>query len=200
MPFGTFLLIPRIHSPADHYKGIAFRLMEIGYCPRRRSLFFNLVLEMVSLFNILFDRNVQNSMLTLCVVPVIAVFTKWDGQIIKSYGKLRGPPNNMSISRARQGAARHAEDEFNQHYLPVISAPAVPYPPASFVLIGSEWCFVPDNVLSSKSFESDMHKPETRCEELSTKTAAALGNNELQKLFVSVQLNNIQLCVEYALK
>jgi len=45
-----------------------------------------------------------------------------------------------------------------------------------------------------------MHKPETKCEELSTKTAAALGNNELQKLFVSVQLNNIQLCVEYALE
>jgi hypothetical protein len=106
----------------------------------------------------------------------------------------------MSISRARQEAARHAEDEFNQHYLPVISAPAVPYPPASFVLIGSECCFAPDNVLSSKYLESDMHKPETKCEELSTKTAAALGNNELQKLFVSVQLNNVQLCVKYALK
>jgi hypothetical protein len=155
---------------------------------------------MVSSFNIPFDRNVQNSMLTLCVVPVIVVFTKWDGQIINSYGKLRGPPDNMSISRARQGAARHAEDEFNQHYLPVINAPAVPYPPASFVLIESEWSFAPDNVLSSKSFGLDMHKPETKCEELSTKTAAALGKNELQKLFVSVQLNNIQLCLEYALK
>jgi len=199
MPFGMFLSMPRTHSHAEHYEGIAFRLMVRGYCPRRRSVSFNWAPEMVSLFFHLIG-NVQNSMLTWCVVPVIAVFTKWDGQIIKSYGKLRGPPNNMSISQARQGAARHAEDEFNQHYLPVISAPAVPYPPASFVLIGSEWCFAPNNVLSSKSFQSDMHKPETKCEELSTKTAAALGNNELQKLFVSVQLNNIQLCVEYALK
>jgi hypothetical protein len=154
--------------------------------------------QLIQIFRLI--GNVQNLMLTLCVVPVIAVFTKWDGQIIKSYGKLRGPPNNLSISRARQGAARHAEDEFNQHYLPVISAPAVPYPPASFVLIGSEWCLAADNVLNSKYIESDMHKPDAKCEELSTKTVAALGNKELQKLFVSVQLNNIQLCVKYAIK
>jgi hypothetical protein len=56
MPFGMFLLIPRMHSHADHYEGIAFRLVEIGYCPRQRSLFFNLALEMVSLFNIPFYR------------------------------------------------------------------------------------------------------------------------------------------------
>jgi len=130
----------RIHSHTDLYQGIAFRPTDRGYCPRRSSRFFNLAPEMVSLFNILSDRKWANSMLTSPVVPVIAVFTKWDGQIVQAYGKLRGPPNNMSMSRARQEAARHAEDEFKEHYLPVISAPAVHYPPASFVLFGSEWC------------------------------------------------------------
>jgi len=135
MPFGMFLLTPRIQSHADQYEGIAFRLMGRGYCPRQSSRFFDSALETVRLFNILIG-NVQNSMLTSHVVPVIAVFTKWDGQIIKSYGKLRGPPDNMSMSRARQEAARHAEDVFKEHYLPVINEAF--YPPASFVIFGSE--------------------------------------------------------------
>jgi hypothetical protein len=200
MPFGTFLLYQEFIPMPTVMKVLHSDWWRQGIV-QGGGVFFSTWHWKWSARSIFrFIGNVQNLMLTLCVVPLIAVFTKWDGQIIKSYGKLRGPPNNMSISRARQEAARHAEDEFNQHYLPVISAPAVSYPPASFVLIGSEWCFAPDNVLSSKSFESDMHKPETKCEELSTKTAAALGNNELQKLFVSVQLNNIQLCVKYAIR
>jgi len=46
----------------------------------------------------------------------------------------------------------------------------------------------------------DMNKPEAKCPELTAQTASVLDNNILQQLFVSTQQNNLELCIEYAVK
>jgi hypothetical protein len=47
---------------------------------------------------------------------------------------------------------------------------------------------------------SDMNKPETDCRELTQTVAAVLNNDNLQRLFVSTQRNNVKLCMECVIK
>ncbi|KAF8683071.1 hypothetical protein AX14_004210 [Amanita brunnescens Koide BX004] len=46
----------------------------------------------------------------------------------------------------------------------------------------------------------DMHKPEKNCPELTQETANAIDDASLNELFVSTQMNNLDLCVEFALQ
>jgi hypothetical protein len=45
-----------------------------------------------------------------------------------------------------------------------------------------------------------MHKPERKCPELTQETANAIDNKSLHQLFISTQMNNLDLCVECALQ
>ena len=45
-----------------------------------------------------------------------------------------------------------------------------------------------------------MHKPENNCPELTLETANAIDDTSLHELFVSTQMNNINLCVKSALQ
>jgi hypothetical protein len=45
-----------------------------------------------------------------------------------------------------------------------------------------------------------MDKAENECSELSAETAKILDNNVLANLFVSTQQNNLDLCIERAIK
>ena len=45
-----------------------------------------------------------------------------------------------------------------------------------------------------------MDIPENDCPELSEKTAYAIDNSSLQELFVSTQMNNLNLCVKFGLE
>jgi len=47
---------------------------------------------------------------------------------------------------------------------------------------------------------SDMRKDESNCGELIEKTANVLDDDRLKLLFVSVQQNNIDICIHYALR
>ena len=47
---------------------------------------------------------------------------------------------------------------------------------------------------------ADMDKPETDCRELTETIAAVLDNVNLQRLFVSTQRNNLEICMKYAVK
>ena len=46
----------------------------------------------------------------------------------------------------------------------------------------------------------EMNKEENQCSELSEKTADILNNDVLVNLFVSTQKNNLDLCIERAIK
>ena len=45
-----------------------------------------------------------------------------------------------------------------------------------------------------------MHKPDKNCSELTQETANAIDDSTLQQLFVSMQMNNLGLCVKSALQ
>lgn len=45
-----------------------------------------------------------------------------------------------------------------------------------------------------------MDNPDSNCDELTASTAAVIDNDILQVLFVSTQQNNLELCVEYAVR
>ena len=47
---------------------------------------------------------------------------------------------------------------------------------------------------------SEMQKHETNCHELTQTVAAVLGDENLQRLFVSTQQNNLKLCMEMAVE
>ena len=44
-----------------------------------------------------------------------------------------------------------------------------------------------------------MNKPEKNCPELTEETANAIDDASLHELFVSTQMNNLDLCVKFAL-
>jgi hypothetical protein len=47
---------------------------------------------------------------------------------------------------------------------------------------------------------SDMDKADRNCGELTEKTAAAIDIGSLHQLFTSTQKNNVNLCIEHALR
>ncbi|KAG8952084.1 hypothetical protein FRC03_012243 [Tulasnella sp. 419] len=101
-------------------------------------------------------------------VPVIAVFTKWDGQILKSLAEiLKDGKTRMTLRDARQEAHHHAKEVFEKHYLPMILNMA--NPPATYVLLGN------------------MHKPDTICNELSERTTELMADFMLRNSLLKAQ-------------
>ncbi|KAG8956980.1 hypothetical protein FRC03_010649 [Tulasnella sp. 419] len=111
-------------------------------------------------------------------VPVIVVFTKWDGQVVHSYSDLK-QQGRKPVDAYRE-APQHAMGIFQRHYLPAITG--VAHPPAAYVLLGN------------------MHQDEASCSELTERTASAMSNGILSKLFISVQNTNIQISMRRAIR
>jgi hypothetical protein len=74
------------------------------------------------------------------------------------------------------------------------------YPPMGHVYLRGNAFVVILVSTAIKVDSSDMNKPETDCRELTHTVAAVLNNDNLQRLFVSTQRNNVKLCMEYAIK
>ncbi|KAF8344400.1 hypothetical protein F5887DRAFT_1103439, partial [Amanita rubescens] len=108
-------------------------------------------------------------------VPLVAVFTKFDAEIIKEYVKL----NDMEDDEDKWCKAKeNAEDTFQRVYLPKVMN--TEYPPRTYVQL------------------EDMDLPETDCTELTEKSASTIDDPILNRLFVSTQMNNLDLCVTTA--
>ncbi|KAF8336162.1 hypothetical protein F5887DRAFT_1247368 [Amanita rubescens] len=109
-------------------------------------------------------------------VPLVTIFTKFDGQIIQEYGKLDETKHEDKWDKAKE----NAEATFQRVYLPKVLD--TEHPPRSYVRL------------------QDMDIPESNCPELTEKTADVIDNTSLYQLFVSTQMNNLDLCVKAALK
>ncbi|KAF8632845.1 hypothetical protein AX15_001651, partial [Amanita polypyramis BW_CC] len=110
-------------------------------------------------------------------VPLVAVFTKFDGQIIQEYGKLL----DMQDEGAKWDMAKNnAEKNFQELYLPLVWNSK--HPPRTYVRL------------------QDMDLPESNCSQLTEKTAEAIDIASLQQLFTSLQMNNLNLCIRSALR
>ncbi|KAL0947868.1 hypothetical protein HGRIS_010503 [Hohenbuehelia grisea] len=111
-------------------------------------------------------------------VPVIAIFTKFDYRHRETYYKLLD--EGRSCSEAKKMSPRIARQDFENMYKPRLYERR--YPPCAHI------------------FLRDMQKSSSTCEELVKVTASSLDDQALQSLFVSAQLNCIDLCVEYAIR
>ncbi|KAF8710128.1 hypothetical protein AX14_013433 [Amanita brunnescens Koide BX004] len=110
-------------------------------------------------------------------VPLVVIFTKFDAQIIQESVKL----NDLENYQDRWAKAReNADITFQRIYL--ASVLGTQHPPKAHVQL------------------EDMQKPEKNCPELTQETANAIDDASLHQLFVSTQMNNLDLCVESALQ
>ncbi|KAJ7193864.1 GTP-binding protein [Mycena pura] len=110
--------------------------------------------------------------------PLIAVFTKYDGLVIEAESQL--------VAEGRD--EKEAEDEAPNRARAILAtnfrAPLerAKFSPSEHVIL------------------ADMDQESSDCKELIEKTANALTDDALRLLFVSVQQNNIDLCIYYAIQ
>jgi len=109
-------------------------------------------------------------------VPLVVIFTKFDGQIASEFVNLTDARDEDKWDRARE----IAKITFQKVYLPKVMD--TKYPPKTYVQL------------------EDMDLPEKNCAELTQQTADAIDDDGINQLFVSTQMNNLDLCVKSALQ
>ncbi len=130
-------------------------------------------------------------------MPVIATFTKFDALILQAFGALRR--QKVSVKESKRQASDYAKIEFEKEHLTGIYQQQ--YSPKKHVCLQGKYQYYTfDYFMKFSCFHSDMHKSDANCSELLVQTAAALDNEILQQLFVSTQENNLELCIEYAIR
>ncbi|KAJ7891638.1 GTP-binding protein [Mycena olivaceomarginata] len=121
-------------------------------------------------------ERVQAFITERAAIPVVAIFTKFDGLITKAFAQLK-----------RGGATRQeAAAGANEKALEMLTT--------DFIEPLKSTTFHPEHYLHL----SNMQEADSNSDKLMEKTANALNDDALRLLFVSVQQNNIALCTSYA--
>ncbi|KAJ6455174.1 hypothetical protein C8R45DRAFT_846082 [Mycena sanguinolenta] len=120
--------------------------------------------------------NVSAILIVLFPVPVIAIFTKFDGLITEAFSELT--EQGESFLNAKNGARERAQEILTSNFIGPLNT--TKFHPADFVRL------------------DDMRMEQSDCIDLINKTAQALSDDTLKLLFVSVQQNNIDLCIGQA--
>ncbi|KAJ7900406.1 hypothetical protein B0H13DRAFT_1622465 [Mycena leptocephala] len=118
----------------------------------------------------------------IAVVPVIAILTKCDAVVSDAFQDLLDEGEDPVAAAVYQKTQEMLDTRFVDRFK------SMRYPPADYVQVKGEG-----------GIHFDMHE-NGDCEHLITKTADALTDDVLKLLFVSVQQNNIDLCIRYAVK
>ncbi|KAJ6452585.1 hypothetical protein C8R45DRAFT_1040303 [Mycena sanguinolenta] len=111
-------------------------------------------------------------------VPIIAIFTKFDGLMTEAYTELINAGH--SLEEAEGQLAKRAQEKLTKYFQKPLRGKR--FPPSDYVQL------------------DDMREEASSCNELVEKTANALTDATLRLLFVSVQQNNIYLCIHYAVE
>ena len=124
-------------------------------------------------------------------MPVIAIFTKFDDLITQVYDVYQDDDVN------RQNAEEIVEERFRK---PLYS---YAFPPrADVCLEGKCWVFLCQSCRRAQP-NADLHsetgKHQDQVKVLIEKTVSSLDDTALKMLFVSVQQNNIEECIRYAI-
>jgi hypothetical protein len=131
----------------------------------------------------------------ISTVPLVVVFTKFDGQIIQESGKLDDIEDDaVKWKKARE----NAEITSQRDYLPKVFG--TKYPPKVYVCLEGEDHYISCHKPEIKLSITDMDIPENDCPELTEKTADAIDDASLRELFASTQMNNLDLCVKAGLE
>ncbi|KAJ7223608.1 hypothetical protein GGX14DRAFT_428049 [Mycena pura] len=116
-------------------------------------------------------------------VPVIAIFTMFDGLITEAFTQLK--EGGVSRKEAKDRQIEQALGMLTTKFVePLMSTK---YPPADHVRLDGELAYC-----------SEWQANHFNCNELVEKTANALSDETLKLLFVSVQQNNIKSCIYHA--
>jgi hypothetical protein len=126
----------------------------------------------------------------------VVIFTKFDGLIKQEHANLDNPKDWKDWKDRLKKAEHNAKKTFQQVYKSSVMNTV--YPPKAHVQLrgGIDLQLLEQN----KDNVSDMHKPEMNCPELTQETANAINDATLHELFVSTQMNNLDLCVKSALQ
>ncbi|KAF8348713.1 hypothetical protein F5887DRAFT_1280464 [Amanita rubescens] len=126
-------------------------------------------------------------------VPLVAIFTKFDAQVIQEYVKLTDIENDKD----RWTKAKvNAENIFQEVYVPKVRSTL--HPPKEWLhLEGRDDEY---HQLKNTSHLADLDVYENNGLDLTEKTAATIDDVQLHQLFVSTQMNNLHLCVRSALE
>ncbi|KAJ6484718.1 hypothetical protein C8R45DRAFT_999130, partial [Mycena sanguinolenta] len=109
-------------------------------------------------------------------VPLIVIFTKFDGLVTKAFQLLRGEGKNIRMANA--GKVELAQRMLTTNYRDLLNEAT--FKPSAYVQL------------------DDMRLEHSSCTELINQTANTLTNDALLLLFVSVQRNNIDFCISWA--
>ncbi|KAF7343568.1 GTP-binding protein [Mycena sanguinolenta] len=109
-------------------------------------------------------------------VPLIVIFTKFDGLVTKAFQQLRA--EGKKIPAAHAGKVQLAQQMLTTNYRDQLNS--VEFKPSAYVRL------------------DDMRLEQSNCIELINETAKTLNDDALLLLFVSVQRNNINLCIRWA--
>ncbi|KAJ7214896.1 hypothetical protein GGX14DRAFT_359731 [Mycena pura] len=122
------------------------------------------------------DHAAGQGKFTFLHIPVIAIFTKFDGLVTKAYSELKrgGATRQEAMTKRTEKALEMLTTNFVERF-------------SSTAVRPTDWIHL-----------SNMHEGGGNCNDLIEKTANALNNDALRLLFVSVQRNNIDLCTHYA--
>ncbi|KDQ17292.1 hypothetical protein BOTBODRAFT_172345 [Botryobasidium botryosum FD-172 SS1] len=118
-------------------------------------------------------------------VPIIMIFTKFDSLDARAFQIFRS--EGMSSSDAHARAIARANKDFDEIRLPNVRQ--LKYPPAGEVRMRNMHKEKDGGIRNQRSVD-----------ELLSKTASALRNDVLQVMLASVQRNNLELCMESAVK
>ncbi|PPQ87511.1 hypothetical protein CVT25_008015 [Psilocybe cyanescens] len=131
-----------------------------------------------------FDPDVSRPLLDLEVkffnenrkwnVPVVAIFMKFDDLISQVWNRNNTPKQNT----------RHALNTLQQKFEQPLRS----------------YKFPPQNYVRLEALDNNESDHQKQMEELIKQTAASIDNLALRMLFVTVQQNNLKICIEYAIK
>jgi hypothetical protein len=124
------------------------------------------------------------------------IFTRFDALEDKAYGDLEAE-DCSHLDAVAQAPARAVAD-FEAQHLPLVYGQK--YTPKGYVYLRGNTFAIILVLTAIKVDGSDLNKSETDCRELTQTVAAVLDDDNLQRLFVSTQRNNLQMCMEYAIK
>jgi len=105
-------------------------------------------------------------------VPVVAIFTKFDDLIIQVYDRKKGDKENIKIAQAALKEKFEKPLKLYQH------------PPRAYVRF--------------ESLNDDEGDHQEQIKELIKNTASSIDDLALKMLFVTVQQNNLEVCIQYA--
>jgi len=129
----------------------------------------------------------------ILAVPVIAIFTKFDDLISQVYDMdLEEEENCQAALQALENKFRKPLDEYD-------------YPPRAYVRFEGMFRLISALNLDLKArlsigIHEDKGNHQDQVKNLIENTASSLDTPALRMLFVSVQQNNMELCIEYAIR